>query len=179
MMRLDRLNRTLDNERDGMSTYGARPRSANRTTSVARSRIDPRVFLSLVVSVTVSLFLVFLAIWEFETAVIRCQTPKSPNYYLLFVAKIGFWIGPPADSVRWFPADSLFSIFLTFRRLKGQNSSDVDQIVGNHAQSDPSFHAVVAPISTPIQPVSSFEHTDPAFASSSPGLCLSEPSLFL
>src|ERR1041385_890650 len=62
MMRLDWLNRTLDNERDGMSTYGARPRSANWTTSVARSRIEPRVFLSLTVSVTVSeVFLGFLA----------------------------------------------------------------------------------------------------------------------
>ena len=61
-MRLDWLNRTLDSDRDGMSTYGARPRSADCTTPSAKSRIEPSVFLSLEVSVTVSeVFLVFLA----------------------------------------------------------------------------------------------------------------------
>src|SRR5262245_62823744 len=62
MIRLDWLNRTLDSDRDGISTYGARPRSADCTTASARLRIEPRVFLSLAVSVAVSaVFLVFLA----------------------------------------------------------------------------------------------------------------------
>src|SRR5215469_14683158 len=47
-MRFDRLNRTFDNDRDGISTYGARPRSADWRTVSARSRIEPRVFLSFV-----------------------------------------------------------------------------------------------------------------------------------
>src|SRR5215472_18187801 len=47
-MRFDRLNRTFDNDRDGISTYGARPRSADWMTISARSRIEPRVFLSFV-----------------------------------------------------------------------------------------------------------------------------------
>src|SRR6185295_2161035 len=47
-MRFDRLNRTFDNDRDGMSTYGARPRSADWMTVSARLRIEPRVFLSFV-----------------------------------------------------------------------------------------------------------------------------------
>src|SRR5215470_14822974 len=47
-MRFDWLNRTFDNDRDGISTYGARPRPADWTTVSARSRIEPRVFLSFV-----------------------------------------------------------------------------------------------------------------------------------
>src|SRR5215470_10078225 len=47
-MRFDWLNRTFDNDRDGISTYGPRPRSADWMTVSARSRIEPRVFLSFV-----------------------------------------------------------------------------------------------------------------------------------
>src|SRR5215470_8254042 len=47
-MRFDWLNRTFDNDRDGIFTYGARPRSADWMTVSARSRIEPRVFLSFV-----------------------------------------------------------------------------------------------------------------------------------
>src|SRR5215467_4626788 len=47
-MRFDWLNRTFDNDRDGISTYGARPRSADWMTESARLRIEPRVFLSFV-----------------------------------------------------------------------------------------------------------------------------------
>src|SRR5689334_6953254 len=46
-MRFDWLNLTFDNDRDGISTYGARPLSADWTTLSARPRIEPRVFLSL------------------------------------------------------------------------------------------------------------------------------------
>src|SRR5215475_12102864 len=62
-MRFDGLNRTFDNDRDGISTYGARPRSADWTTPSARSRIEPRVFLSLVERLLVAgVDFVFLAI---------------------------------------------------------------------------------------------------------------------
>ena len=47
-MRFDWLNRTFDNDRDGIFTYGARPRSADWMTLSARLRIEPRVFLSFV-----------------------------------------------------------------------------------------------------------------------------------
>src|SRR5207253_7775272 len=72
-----------------------------------------------------------------------------------------------------------FPNFSTLRRLKGQNSSDVDQIIRNHAQSNPSLHAIIAAISTSIQTMPSFEHTDPAFATGSPCLSLTEPSRLL
>jgi len=42
------LNRTFDNDRNGISTYGARPRSADWMTVSAKSRIELRVFLSFV-----------------------------------------------------------------------------------------------------------------------------------
>ena len=67
----------------------------------------------------------------------------------------------------------------TFCRLKRQNSSNIDQIVRDDAESNPSFHAVFTAIATAIQTVSSFKHTDPTFASRSPGLGLPEPSLLL
>ena len=62
-MRFDWLNRTFDNDRDGILTYGVRPRSADWTTVSARLRIEPRVFLSFVERFAVSAVdLVFLAI---------------------------------------------------------------------------------------------------------------------
>ena len=62
-MRFDGLNRTFDNDRDGISTCGARPRFAHWMTVSARSRIEPRVFLSFVERVGVSdVDFVFLAI---------------------------------------------------------------------------------------------------------------------
>jgi hypothetical protein len=73
----------------------------------------------------------------------------------------------------------LFSPFSNFRRPKGQNSSDIDQIVGDHAQSDPSFHAIVAAIATAIQAMTTLEHTDPSFAPCPPSLRLSEPAFLL
>src|SRR5262245_20485055 len=79
-MRFDWLNRTFDNDRDGISTYGARPRSADWTTVSARLRIEPRVFLSFVERFAVSeVDLVFLAMvllrpvrrWRFGGSFLR------------------------------------------------------------------------------------------------------------
>jgi hypothetical protein len=98
---------------------------------------------------------------------------------LLFVAKIGFWIGQSADSVPLVRPIRFLRSFSNLRRLRGQNSSDIDQIVGNNAQSNPSFHPIVAAVATPIQAVTSFEHADSPFASGAPSLRPSEPALFL
>src|SRR5262245_50205013 len=62
MIFFELLNRTFERDRDGTSTYGARPLSAHRTTPSAKSRIDPRVFLSFGVRVTLlDAFFVFFA----------------------------------------------------------------------------------------------------------------------
>src|SRR5262249_61072204 len=52
---------------------------------------------------------------------------------------------------------AVFGPVLTFCRLEGENSSDIDQIVGDHSQTDPAFHTVIATISTPIQAMASLE----------------------
>src|SRR5262245_31340236 len=79
-MRFAWLNRTFDKDRDGISTYGARPRSADWTTVSARLRIEPRVFLSFVDRFAVSeVDLVFLAMvfrgsvrrWRFAGSLFR------------------------------------------------------------------------------------------------------------
>src|SRR5262245_11368861 len=86
---------------------------------------------------------------------------------------------PSADSDRAFDRSAVFRSFSTFRGLKNQNSSDVDQVVRDYAQSNPSLHAIIAAISTAIQTVPSFEYTDPTFAAGPPRLSLAEPPLLL
>src|SRR3954462_7007083 len=55
----------------------------------------------------------------------------------------------------------------------------VDQIVGDHPQTNPALPAFLPAIQTPIPSVPSFENADPSFAASSPALTLFEPALFL
>ena len=61
-------------------------------------------------------------------------------------------------------------------RLGGENSPDVDEVVGDDAQSHPSTHTVMAAISTPIQSMSAFQYADSTFAAGSPLLTFSKPS---
>src|SRR5215831_1113259 len=84
-----------------------------------------------------------------------------------------------AGSDRRFDRSAVFRSFSTCRGLLGQNSSDVDQIIGDYTQSNPSLHAIIAAISTAIQTVPSFEHADPTFAAGPPRLSLAEPPLLL
>jgi hypothetical protein len=83
----------------------------------------------------------------------------------------------------WFAFGRIFSIFSRpvspFRRLKGQKSSDIDQVVRDYPQSNPLFHASVAAVPAAIQSMSSFKHTDPTLASGPPGLSFAKPSFLL
>src|SRR6476646_2088022 len=63
--------------------------------------------------------------------------------------------------------------------LLGQVSADVDEIVGDHAPSDPAPDAVPPSIQRSPQPMSPFENTDAPFAAGTPFLKLLEPALFL
>src|ERR1700730_14262323 len=56
---------------------------------------------------------------------------------------------------------------------------DVDQIVGDHAEANPSVHAVDAMVATAAQAVTTFEHTDATFAADAPALAATEPVLAL
>src|SRR5271168_4162455 len=64
-------------------------------------------------------------------------------------------------------------------RLDRQLKSDVDQIVGDHAHSHPSLHAILARIKTAVQSVPPLQHADSPLASSSPALAVLKPSLLL
>src|SRR5687767_834527 len=54
---------------------------------------------------------------------------------------------------------------------------DHAQIVGDHPQSDPPFHATVAMIPPAVQPMTPFEPTDPPFDPRPPIATLAEPAL--
>src|SRR5258708_26007333 len=56
---------------------------------------------------------------------------------------------------------------------------DVDDVIGDDSQTDPTFDAWNALVAGPIQPMSSFENADAAFAASAPLLSLLEPALLL
>jgi hypothetical protein len=61
----------------------------------------------------------------------------------------------------------------------GESAADVDQLVADDAQTDPTLHAGLSFVATAIQSVASLEQTDAAFASGAPLLCVAEPALFL
>src|SRR6266851_10365375 len=63
--------------------------------------------------------------------------------------------------------------------LGGQVKPDVDHVIGDDFQPDPTFDAWNAFVAGPIQPMSSFENADAAFAASAPLLSLLEPALLL
>ena len=60
------------------------------------------------------------------------------------------------------------------RLCKGR---DVHQIVRDDAESHPSVHAVDAMVATTAQTMTTFEHTDAAFAPDAPALPATEPAL--
>ena len=65
------------------------------------------------------------------------------------------------------------------RRVRRQMPPDVDQVVCDHAQSDPPSHAQESVIATARQSMAAFENTDPSFTSGPPLLPLLEPTLLL
>ena len=63
--------------------------------------------------------------------------------------------------------------------LLGQVSSDVNDVVGDHSESDPAPDAVRFFIERSSQPVAAFENTDAAFTACAPFLEFLEPTLLL
>jgi hypothetical protein len=57
-----------------------------------------------------------------------------------------------------------------------QGLADVDQVVGEHAEPDPPFHALRSVIQTTPQPMPPFGHADTPFAARAPALSLLEPA---
>src|SRR5438093_9345456 len=57
--------------------------------------------------------------------------------------------------------------------------SDIDQVIGEDAEPDPSLHSLRAPIQTAPQSMPPLEHTDASFASGPPRLRFLEPPALL
>jgi hypothetical protein len=62
---------------------------------------------------------------------------------------------------------------------RAHRPSDVDEIVGDHAEADPAPHSVVALVSTAIEAVSPLDHADTSSASGAPLLAVSKPAFLL
>lgn len=58
-------------------------------------------------------------------------------------------------------------------------SPDVDEIIRDHAQSDPPLHSVHALIAAAVETVPPFQHANASFAAGSPLLSLFEPAFLL
>src|SRR5436305_5491427 len=63
--------------------------------------------------------------------------------------------------------------------LLGQVGADMNDVVGDHTQSDPAPNAVRPSIQRSPQPMSPLENTDATFAAGTPFLKLLEPALLL
>jgi len=58
-------------------------------------------------------------------------------------------------------------------------AADVDEIIGDHTEPDPTFHSIVTFVPAAIETVPPLGHTDAPLASGSPFLAGAEPSLLL
>ena len=63
--------------------------------------------------------------------------------------------------------------------LRGQKFADMNQVVRDDGPANPSFHPIHPSVTTPPQPMPSFENTDPPFASHPPTLRSAKPTLLL
>ena len=58
-----------------------------------------------------------------------------------------------------------------------QDTADVDEVVGNDAEANPSLHSIEALVSAWAETVSPLGDADPPLGSSSPFLAVAEPAL--
>jgi hypothetical protein len=57
--------------------------------------------------------------------------------------------------------------------------ADVDEIVADHAEPDPTLHAIFALVSAAIETVPALGHADAALTTGPPFLAVAEPTLLL
>ena len=60
-----------------------------------------------------------------------------------------------------------------------EDSSDVDEVVADHAQSHPASEAAIALIPTAVEPMAALEYADAPFAAGPPFLPVAEPGFLL
>src|SRR5246127_2846186 len=58
-------------------------------------------------------------------------------------------------------------------------AADVDEIIGDHAEPDPTLHSIFAFVPTAVEAVSPLAHADAALAAGPPFLAVAEPALLL
>src|ERR1700738_5087738 len=67
--------------------------------------------------------------------------------------------------------------------LKGcllfHGATDIDNIVGDDAEPDPTVHSDVALVAAAVEAIAPFDHADASLASGAPLLAVAEPALFL
>src|SRR5437879_473192 len=63
--------------------------------------------------------------------------------------------------------------------LHREAPADLDQVIGDHAESDPAFHAVESSVAATTQSMAALEHADAPLASGPPSLARAEPTLLL
>src|ERR1019366_6536294 len=56
-------------------------------------------------------------------------------------------------------------------------TADVDDVVGDHAEPDPTLHSGIAPVMASVETVAPFAHADASLASGPPLLAVAEPAL--
>src|SRR5258708_12271700 len=57
--------------------------------------------------------------------------------------------------------------------------TDVDEVVGDDAEPDPTLHSGIAFVAAAVEPVSPLDHADASLASGPPFLSVAEPALSL
>src|SRR5271166_2263565 len=63
--------------------------------------------------------------------------------------------------------------------LGSDRAADIDEIIGDHSETDPAFHPVVAAIAAALETMSALAHTDASLAPGAPSLPVAEPPLLL
>src|SRR5947208_7117024 len=62
-------------------------------------------------------------------------------------------------------------------RLLLHGATDVDDIVGDHTESDPAVHADITFVAAAVETVATLDHTDASLTSDAPLLSVAEPAL--
>src|SRR5450631_4457338 len=60
-----------------------------------------------------------------------------------------------------------------------ENLADIDQVIADHAESNPALHAAIALVQTAVEPVAALHHADAPFTTGPPVLPVTEPGFLL
>src|SRR2546426_7625751 len=65
------------------------------------------------------------------------------------------------------------------KHVASRAPADLDQVISDHAESNPAFHAVESSVAATTQSMAALEHADAPLASGPPSLAGAEPTLLL